>query len=106
MDGQLELVSQLFKPVATGMITSYYGCPPDSVPDLAEWASTIFQYLFTDLKNDPAVDVAARAASAHVRDWLDRHIAKQKGKWLHHASEAMLQAVRDDWEVWKKKGYA
>jgi cytochrome P450 len=75
---QLELVSQLFKPVATGMITTYYGCPPDSVPDLAEWASTIFQYLFTDLKNDPAVDVAARAASAHVRDWLDRNIARQK----------------------------
>jgi hypothetical protein len=35
-----------------------------------------------------------------------RHIAKQKGKWLHHASEAMLQAVVEDWNVWKKKGYA
>jgi hypothetical protein len=34
-----------------------------------------------------------------------RHLAKQKGKWLHHASEAMLQAVRADWNVWKKKGY-
>ena len=34
-----------------------------------------------------------------------RHLAKQKGKWLHHAAEAMLQAVRDDWNVWKKKGY-
>jgi hypothetical protein len=34
------------------------------------------------------------------------HLAKQKAKWLHHASEAMLQAVRVDWEVWKKKGYA
>lgn len=35
-----------------------------------------------------------------------RHMEKQKGKWLHHAAEAMLQAVRADWNVWKKKGYA
>ena len=34
-----------------------------------------------------------------------RHQAKQKGKWLHQAAEAMLQATRSDWEVWKKKGY-
>ena len=35
-----------------------------------------------------------------------RHIEKQKGKWLHHAAEAMLQATRSDWEVWKRKGFA
>jgi hypothetical protein len=35
-----------------------------------------------------------------------RHIAKQETNWLHHAAEAMLQAVGSDWEVWKKKGYA
>jgi hypothetical protein len=34
-----------------------------------------------------------------------RHISKQKGKWLHHAAEAMLDAVRADWNVWRKKGY-
>lgn len=34
-----------------------------------------------------------------------RHLAQQKGKWLHQAAEAMLQATRSDWEVWKKKGY-
>jgi hypothetical protein len=34
-----------------------------------------------------------------------RHLDKQKGRWLHNAAEAMLQAVRDDWEVWKRKGY-
>ena len=41
-----------------------------------------------------------------ARKLILRHIAKQKPKWLHRAAEAMLQAVRDDWEVWKKKGYA
>jgi hypothetical protein len=41
-----------------------------------------------------------------ARKLILRHIEKQKGKWLHHAAEAMLQSVRSDWEVWKKKGYA
>ena len=41
-----------------------------------------------------------------ARKSILRHIDKQKAKWLHHAAEAMLQAVRSDWEVWKKKGYA
>jgi Uncharacterized protein conserved in bacteria (DUF2252) len=41
-----------------------------------------------------------------ARKLILRHIAKQKGKWLHQAAEAMLQATRADWEVWKKKGYS
>jgi len=40
-----------------------------------------------------------------ARKAILRHLDKQKGKWLHHAAEAMLQAVRSDWDVWKKKGY-
>ena len=34
------------------------------------------------------------------------HIQKQKGKWLHEATEKMLNAVRDDWSAWSKNGYA
>jgi hypothetical protein len=41
-----------------------------------------------------------------ARKLILRHLDKQKGKWLHHAAEAMLLAVRTDWDVWKKKGYA
>ena len=35
-----------------------------------------------------------------------RHMQKQKPRWLHEATEKMLQAVREDWKVWKKEGYA
>jgi hypothetical protein len=35
-----------------------------------------------------------------------RHLQKQKGKWLHIATEKMLEAVRDDWKTWKQDGYA
>jgi hypothetical protein len=34
-----------------------------------------------------------------------RHLQKQKGKWLHEATEEMLKAVREDWKTWKKDGY-
>ena len=41
-----------------------------------------------------------------ARKLILRHIAKQKGKWLHHAAEVMLEATRSDWDIWKKKGYS
>ena len=44
--------------------------------------------------------------SSSARKAILRHLDKQKGKWLHNAAEAMLQVVRTDWQVWKKKGYS
>jgi hypothetical protein len=44
--------------------------------------------------------------TSSARKSILRHFRRQKGKWLHQASEAMLEAVRSDWSVWKKKGYA
>jgi hypothetical protein len=41
-----------------------------------------------------------------ARQTILRHIQKQKGKWLHRATEEMLKAVREDWKTWKKEGYA
>ncbi|HVI10932.1 MAG TPA: DUF2252 family protein [Candidatus Binatia bacterium] len=40
-----------------------------------------------------------------ARKAILHHLDKQKWKWLHQASEVMLQAVRADWEVWRKKGH-
>ena len=33
------------------------------------------------------------------------HMQKQRGRWLHEATQQMLNAVRDDWRVWRKEGY-
>jgi hypothetical protein len=41
-----------------------------------------------------------------VRKPILRHLEKQNTRWLHQATDAMLQAVREDWKVWKKEGYA
>jgi hypothetical protein len=40
-----------------------------------------------------------------ARKLILRHMQKQKGKWLHRATENMVQAVNDDWKTWKKEGY-
>ena len=34
------------------------------------------------------------------------HMKKQKGKWLHRATEEMLKVVREDWKTWRRHGYA
>lgn len=33
------------------------------------------------------------------------HMRKQKRKWLHRNTEAMIQCVREDWKVWRNHGY-
>ncbi len=76
-NGQVDVVT-LSRAVPVRWIGAYFGCPTDSENDLAGWATVIFQYLFTDLNNDPAVDQAAEGASAKVRVWLDEAIARRK----------------------------
>jgi Uncharacterized protein conserved in bacteria (DUF2252) len=41
----------------------------------------------------------------NARKTILAHMQKQKRKWLHRATEAMIQSVRDDWKTWKKHGY-
>jgi hypothetical protein len=41
-----------------------------------------------------------------ARKPIMKHLAQQKAKWLHQASAVMREAVRADWETWKKDGYA
>src|SRR5882724_9778376 len=56
----LDLVPQLSRVVPARWIADYFGCRPPSDKQLADWGSAIFQYLFTDLKNDPEVGKTAR----------------------------------------------
>ncbi len=53
-EGTIELVNQLSRVVPARWIAEYFGTVPPSDRELADWGSTIFQYLFTDLTNDPA----------------------------------------------------
>lgn len=78
--GHLDVVSQLAKVVPTRLIGSYFGCPGNSDEELAEWASTIFQYLFADLNNDPKLDSVVRGIAPKIRGWLDAILARRKAQ--------------------------
>ncbi|HTS34139.1 MAG TPA: DUF2252 family protein [Candidatus Solibacter sp.] len=43
--------------------------------------------------------------SKPARKLILRHLQAQKTKWLHRATEQMVQAVQSDWKVWRKDGY-
>jgi cytochrome P450 len=75
---ELDVVKRLSKTVPARWVGDYFGCVPASEEELAGWGSAIFQFLFTDLNNDPEVGKAAREAAAAARGWLDRTIAERK----------------------------
>jgi cytochrome P450 len=76
--GKIDVVKELSKAVPARWIADYFGCPPPSEQKLEDWGSVIFQYLFTDINNDPDVAKAASQAAAEVRQWLDETIAARK----------------------------
>lgn len=76
--GRMDIVQDLTRVVPTLLIADYFGAPPPSDKDLADWSSVIFQFIFTDLNNDPEVGRKARDAAAKMRSYLDQTIASRK----------------------------
>ncbi|MEG3175165.1 cytochrome P450 [Sphingomonas sp. RB3P16] len=76
--GAIDVPQQLATPVAAHLLDRYFGTPGPSEADMAEWTTTLFRYLFLDLKGDAAFDATAEAAAAAFRTWMDGHIAARK----------------------------
>jgi cytochrome P450 len=76
--GQIDVPQQLTQPAAARLLADYFGTPGPSEPLIAEWTTTLFWYLFIDLKADPLLDARAAADAAAFRAWLDGHIATRK----------------------------
>jgi len=77
-NGRLDVVTQLGQLVPVRLIAEYFGCPPQSEVELADWATAIFQFLFVDLDDDPAVGQAARDAAGKTRSYLDQAVGARK----------------------------
>jgi cytochrome P450 len=77
--GRIDVVP-LSRVVPIRLIAAYFGCPAASEDDLARWSAVMFQYLFTDQQNDPALGATARDAAVKARAWLDQVIAEGKTK--------------------------
>lgn len=76
--GTIDVPRDLATPVAARLLDTYFGTPGPSQAEIADWTTTLFRYLFLDLKADPAFDARAEAAAAAFRRWMDAHIAARK----------------------------
>lgn len=76
--GTIDVPQNLATPVAARLLDRYFGTPGPSETTIADWTTTLFRYLFLDLKADPAFDAKAEADAAAFRAWMDAHIAARK----------------------------
>lgn len=76
--GRIDVPQSLSLPVAARLLDHYFGTPGPSETDIADWTTTLFWYLFIDLKADPTLDMKATATAVVFREWLDEHIAARK----------------------------
>ncbi|HWI87382.1 MAG TPA: cytochrome P450 [Sphingomonas sp.] len=78
--GRIDVPQMLTLPVAARLLDHYFGTPGPSEKEMVDWTTTLFWYLFIDLKADPALDAKAQLAAAAFRDWLDTCIATRKAE--------------------------
>jgi cytochrome P450 len=74
----IDVPQMLTLPTAARLLDIYFGTPGPSEAEIIEWATTLFWYLFIDLKADPALGAKAMTQAARLRDWLDGRIAERK----------------------------
>ena len=78
LPGRIDVPQMLTQPVAARLLAQYFGTPGPSEAEIADWTTTLFWYLFIDLKADPELDTKAVAMAAAFRAWLDGWIAARK----------------------------
>jgi cytochrome P450 len=76
---RLDIVRELTRVVPTLLVGDYFGTPGPDVQTFADWATTLFRYIFVDPDNDPAVASAAMDAAGKMRASLDASITARKG---------------------------
>jgi cytochrome P450 len=76
--GTIDVPPMLTIPTAAQLLGHYFGTPGPSEAAIADWTTTLFWYLFIDLKADQAVDARAKVQAEAFRKWLDSHIASRK----------------------------
>ena len=82
--GRIDVPQMLTLPVAARLLDHYFGTPGPSEDKIAAWTSTLFWYLFIDLKADPALDTRALAMAAEFRAWLDGCVTARKASGEMH----------------------
>lgn len=78
--GRIDAVSELARPVPAGMVSQYFGLEGVDQHALAEWASSLFWYLFLDQESQPDVHTRALDASKQLNAYLDGRIAARRAE--------------------------
>lgn len=78
--GRIDLPADLSLEIPWDMTDTYFGVGGPNAITMKNWATTLFGYLFTDLKADEAYGVEAMEDALALRGYLDRAIANRKAK--------------------------
>jgi len=76
--GRLDVVADLGRIVPVRLMADYVGITGPDEDTMADWGAVISQYLFLAFEEKPEVTRAALAASAGMRDVIERAIADRK----------------------------
>lgn len=77
-DGTVDLVQDVGLVVSSDLVDHYFGMPGPSKPDIIDWTTTLFWYLFVDLGADADLGERAKAIMPRFREYLDDRIASRK----------------------------
>jgi cytochrome P450 len=76
--GRIDIVRDLCDRVPARLSAEYFGVPGPDEETLIAWCRSLFQEIFINLQNDPAVSREAAAAAAAFRSHLDGVIAAHR----------------------------
>ena len=88
-------VADLCKRVPARLFGRWFGTPGPDEDTLIAWTLAIFEEIFVNLKNDPAIASEADAASAALAAHLDEAIAARKALAQRHARRRGRPAAGD-----------
>ncbi|GAA3473212.1 cytochrome P450 [Nonomuraea roseola] len=76
--GEIEVVHELFRPVALGVCAQYFGLPGPDPQTLSRWTRTIITDCFANYLGDPAVQAASVEAGAEMTAYLRAELEARK----------------------------
>ncbi|PWB95100.1 cytochrome P450 [Methylosinus sporium] len=75
---RIDVPQELTLRVPSAIVAEYFGVSAQAETDAIHWATSLFWWLFVDLKGDPAIETKALMAAAELRKAIDAAIAARK----------------------------
>jgi cytochrome P450 len=76
--GHIDVISELADPTIDHVITEYFGTPGPDTPTQLRWARNLFEEIFLNPTNKPAIHDRALRDAADMRPYIDRLIATRR----------------------------